>query len=116
MIEWIDVEPKNVRACDTKEKLNSYILDVLAAPPQAEDIITIRPGYWYGTDVHFFLFDKRQTQPEPECFEVEVWVRESDGRIAAKLPIRVVRTENTSAPKDGGTEAPKPPATDAGAP
>lgn len=53
---------------------------------------------------------------EPECFEAELWVRDNDGNVAVKLPIRVARTENTSAPKDGSTEAPKPPAADAGAP
>jgi hypothetical protein len=38
------------------------------------------------------------------------------GRVAARLPIRVVRTDKPVVPPDGGAEEPKPPPSDAGAP
>jgi hypothetical protein len=116
LVEGIDVELKDIRACGTKDVLEHYLFDVDLPPIRSDQIITIRPGYWYGANVSYVLFSKQRSKVLPECFEAELVVGSLDGRDAAKLPIRVVRTDKPPALLDGGTEEPKPPASDAGAP
>jgi hypothetical protein len=114
LVDGTDVELEKVRACGTTELLEYWMAD-LPPPPGADDIITLRRGYWHGANEKFFLFDET-TGLGPDCFQATLVVRVLDGRIAATLPIRVVRTDKPPAPPDGGTEEPKPPASDAGAP
>jgi hypothetical protein len=109
-----DVELKKVRACGKTEVIEHYIVDRFS-PPRPEDIITLPRGYWHGTNAHFFLWDE-VSGLGPDCFEGELVVRALGGRIAATLPIRVVRTDKPSAPPEGGKEEPKTPPSDAGAP
>jgi hypothetical protein len=116
LIESTDVQMDSFRACDSKDWLKHIDDCILSRPPQAGEIITISPGYWYGGKVKFWPFDKEQTGLGPDCFEAELVLRVLDGRVAATLPIRVVRTDKPPTPPDGGTEQPKPPASDAGAP
>lgn len=116
LIESSDVELENFRTCDNKARLAHIIDDRSAPPPRQDQIITVRPGYWYGRKVSFWPFSEHEKGPGPECFEAELVVRAIDGRDAAKLPIRVVRTDRPPAALDGGTEEPKPPPSDAGAP
>jgi hypothetical protein len=117
IIPPINVEVKNLQLCDNKKDPFQYIeFDVSAPPRRPEDIITVRPGYWYGGKISYWLFAAKQTGPGPDCFEAELVVRALDGRVAARLPIRVVRTDKPPAAPAGGTEAPKPRASDAGAP
>jgi hypothetical protein len=114
LIEDRDVELKEVRACGKTELLEHWHVDRFS-PPRPKDIITLSRSYWHGRSASFFLWDK-ETGLGPDCFEAELVVRALGGRIAAKLPIRVVRTDKPPATPDGGTEEPKPPPSDAGAP
>jgi hypothetical protein len=116
LIEWKDVELENFRACGKKDRLKHWVWESLPPPPRADQVITIRPGYWYGRKVLFMLFDEKKTGLGPECFEAELVVRVRGLRVAARQPIRVVRTDKPPATSDGGTEEPKPPPSDAGAP
>jgi hypothetical protein len=114
MVEEKDVELKEVRACGKKERLGHYRMESLT-PPRPDEIVTVRRGYWYGANVDFFLWDK-ETGPGPDCFEAELVLSVRGGAVAARLPIRVERTDKPSALPDGGTEPPKPPPSDGGAP
>jgi hypothetical protein len=114
LLEDREVELKKVRACGKTEVIEHYIVDRFS-PPRPDQIVTLRRGYWHGANVHFFLWDK-QTGLGPDCFEAELVVRARGGRIAATLPIRVVRTDKPPAPPDAGIEDPKPPPSDAGTP
>jgi hypothetical protein len=109
-----NVELEKARACGKTEVREHYIVDWIA-PPGPEEIITLRRGYWYGRNVYFFLWDK-ETGLGPDCFDAELVVRALGGRVAATLPIRVVRTDKPAVPPDGAAEEPKAPALDAGAP
>jgi hypothetical protein len=109
-----DVDLEKVRACGKTELLEYWMAD-LPPSPRADDIITLRRGYWHGANKKFFLFDET-TGPGPDCFEGELVVRVLDGRIAATLPVRVVRTDRPPATATEGSEEPKPPPSDAGAP
>ncbi len=111
MVEDFDVEVKKIRACGTTEVREHIIVDTFG-PPRP---VTLPRGYWYGMNVYFLLWDK-ETGPGPDCFDAELVLHTLDRRIAARLPIRVVRTDKPPAPPDGAAEEPKPPPADAGAP
>jgi hypothetical protein len=115
LYEWKDVELEKVRECGTAEELTYWAMEYLPRPPRPDEIVTLSRGYWHGEDVVFPLFNPR-TGLGPDCFEADLVLRAMGGRIAATLPIRVVLTNKPPAPPDGGTEQPKPPASDAGAP
>jgi hypothetical protein len=115
LVDGKDVDLEKVRACG-KTELLEYMMGDLPSAHRADDIITLRRGYWHGANEHFWLFDQKMMGPGPDCFEAEMVVRALGGRVAARLPIRVVRTDKPPAPPDGGTEEPKPPPSDAGAP
>jgi hypothetical protein len=108
------VELNKVRACGKTEVIGHIIVDRFA-PPRPDQIVTLRRGYWHGSNV-FFLLWNTETGPGPDCFEAELVVRVLDGRVVATLPIRVVRTDKPPATPDGGTGEPKPPPSDGGAP
>ena len=113
----VGIYPESLHACGTKDPVPYLPNDIVTRPPRQDEIITIRPGYWYGGTVKFWLFDKRWTRLGPDCLEVDVAVRALDEREIAKIPLHVVRTDKPPAPPDGGAPAePKPPASDAGAP
>ncbi len=116
MYENLDVELEKVRECGKIEPLAHWVMEALPPPPRADEIVNLSRGYWHGANLHFFLFDERTTGLGPDCFEAELVVRALDRRVAARLPIRVVRTDKPAATPDGGTEEPKEPPADAGAP
>jgi hypothetical protein len=117
--EWLEgaeVGLRNVRACGKTELLEHIMADAWLVSGR-EPIVTIRPGYWYGANVSFnSLFSERQTGLGPDCFEAELMVWPRGVRTAATRPIRVERTDKPRAIPDGGTEPPRPPLSDGGAP
>lgn len=123
LVDGTGVKLEKVRVCGTTKLLTYWVAD-LPSPPEADEIITLRPGYWHGANEKFFLFDE-YTDPGPDCFEANLVVRVLDGRVAATLPIRVVRTDKPAPPEggtgdggtgDGGTGEPMRTPSDAGAP
>ena len=116
LFDAFNVELQNLRACGRKELVEFQTIEPLFPPPRPDQIITIRPGYWYGGKVKLMLLNSSATGIGLECFEAELVVTDNAGRVAARLPIRVVRTDKPPAKPDGGTEEPKPSASDAGAP
>ncbi len=104
MMEYVYVEIWNVQTCDTKKPLEYYEMDAFYPPARADQVITIAPGSWYGTTVNFLLFGKTiKDQPKPDCFDAELRIRVKDGRMAAALPIHVIRTDK--APAAAGSSA-----------
>jgi hypothetical protein len=117
--EYDDVLLEKVRACGTT-KLLPY--ENVRGPVwesnrrrRIDKTVTVEKDEWHGADVYFPLFDRMW--PWPDCWEADLGVLAADGRIVARLPIRVERTDKPPALSDGGAPAePKPPAPDAGAP
>lgn len=97
LIEDVHIELRQVRRCGTSELLKYWAADWYLEPPRPDQQIAVRPGYWYGADLEFKLFDASLQQPEPNCFEADVWVWSLDRRIIAKHPIHVERTDNPPA-------------------
>ncbi len=116
LYEWKDVGLEEIRACGKTEPLKYWVMEYLPPPPRPDEIVTLPRGYWHGANLRFPLFDERTTSLGPDCFEAELVVRARGWRVAARLPIRVVRTDKPQATPDGGTEEPKEPPADAGAP
>jgi hypothetical protein len=116
MYEWKDVELEKVRECGKTEVLKYWVMEYLPPPPRPDEVVTLSRGYWHGANVYFPLFDKNKTGLGPDCFEAELVIRARGLRVAARLPIRVVRTDKPPATPDGGTEEPKTPPSGAGAP
>jgi hypothetical protein len=114
LVEDSDVELEKVRACGKTEVIGHIIVDRFS-PPRPDEIVTLSRGYWHGANMYFLLWNE-ETGLGPDCFEGELVVRAIGGRIAATLPIRVVRTDKPPAIPDGAAEEPKPPPSDAGAP
>jgi hypothetical protein len=127
LVDW-----DSVRVCGKEESLGGaggVDYDIFVRPPRPEDIVILRPGYWYGRNIKYWLFIKRKPGPGPgpgegpgptggpQCIEAEFVVRARGGRPAARARIHAVRTDKLPAPPDGGAPpAPKPPAPPPGAP
>ncbi len=116
LYDWKDVELEKIRECGKTEPLKYWVMEWLPPPPRPEEIVALPRGYWHGASIRFPLFDERTTGLGPDCFEAELVVRARGLRVAARLPIKVVRTDKPPLTPDGGTEAPEPPPSDAGAP
>jgi len=113
----VDMDMRILRACGKRDRVGYIQFDIFAAPAQPDQIVTVRPGYWYGRTITYDLFNKKVTGLGPDCLETDLIVRALDGREAAKIPIRVVRTDKAPPPPDEGSPAePKPPASNAGTP
>lgn len=92
--EWFAVSLDEVRECGKTELLDFWSVETFLPPPRADEIITLRPGYFYGGDVSFPLLDrKNKGGVGAPCVEAVLVVRARGMGVAAKLPIRVVRTE-----------------------
>lgn len=114
----VDMDMDTLQVCGNKEAPFQYVqFDTVARPARPDEIVTVRPGYWYGKNISYWLFAKKITGLGPDCIEAELIVRAVDGREAARVRIHVVRTDKPPAPPEGGAPAaPNPPAPDAGAP
>jgi hypothetical protein len=106
--EWIDVEVRDIRTCDSQERLVYYHVDRHVHTPRPDQIITIQPGHWYGAKRSFLFFGPDLKQPKPECFEGELMVWAEGSRIAAKRSIRVTRTDKPSIPVESSPPAAAP--------
>ncbi len=87
-----------------------YIIWDSFQPRRQEDLLILEPGYWYGKEIRFPLFEEHLTGVGPECLKAELWLFSFDGRIAARTEIRAERSPR---PSDAGS--PEAPA-DAGVP
>lgn len=93
LLPYADIELRNIRACDTGERLASYLFDYVLPADEKDEQVLIRPQYWYGADVEFHLFDRRRYKVSPECFQAELWVWSLDGRMVMKKPVEVKRMD-----------------------
>jgi len=115
LLEGANVELEKVRACG-KAELLPYMMPDLWILREPEAFITLHRGYWYGANIFFDLFWEERTGRGPDCIEAELVLHVRGYAVAARLPIRVERTDKPPAIPDGGTEPPKPPPADGGMP
>jgi len=107
LVENVSVELKSIVDCVAGQPLDSLEVDSFPEPPRQDELLTLTPGYWYGTDVHLSLFDEHLTgKKPPECFEAELQLRAADGRVAGSLHLRAERSAKPSPLLDGGVPGP----------
>lgn len=107
LFEWIDVGLENIRECAKTEALKHWVYEAIPQAPREDELIRVQPGYWYGVNLNYLLFQERATGLGPACFEAEVVVLAVDGRVAAKVPIRVMRSDQALNPSVPSAEEPK---------
>ncbi len=89
LIETAYLTAESVSSCETGQPLPFVVMDVYAKPPGPEDLLLLKPGYWYGKDVHIPLFTKGSMgASSPACIDVELAFRDLDGAPLAPLRIR----------------------------
>lgn len=93
LAEDVDIELRKVRECGTNKSLEYYQFDMVMQAPQPDEIVMVRPGYWYGINASFLLFGDKIKAPKPDCFEAELWVWSLERRSVLKHPIRAERTD-----------------------
>lgn len=108
LIEWVDVELRDIRVCNTKDLIEHYLPDFNVAPIQADDVITLRPNAWYGKKVSFLLFSRRVQKTLPSCFEADLWVWSLDRQVIVKQPVRIQRTDQSPIPSTSPSAPPAP--------
>ncbi|ADO71578.1 hypothetical protein [Stigmatella aurantiaca] len=89
LIEAAYLTTEAVSACETGQPLPFVVMDVYAKPPDREELLLLKPGYWYGKNVRIPLFTKStHGDPSPTCIEVELAFRALDGAPLAPIRIR----------------------------
>ncbi len=101
LIESVVLTTETVMECETGRKLSFTEMDVLARPPQDEDLLVLKPGYWFGKDVRIPLFTEGLNGPDVTCIEAELTFHPREGR-SASLRVRGMLT----APGDAGVGIP----------
>lgn len=99
LVSRADVHVNSVSVCDSRTPVAFIVADALPPPPQAENLLILAPGCWYGTTVRFKLFSERLTGLGPECIEAQLTVFSFEGKALAGSRIRAVRS---AAASEGG--------------
>jgi hypothetical protein len=105
LIEHVSVQVESVTDCVTSQPVGYVETDSFPQPASEEDLLTLTPGYWYGADVRFFLFDEKLTgEKAPACIEVGLLLRAESRNVAARSRVRAERHTPPS-PEAGSTHA-----------
>jgi hypothetical protein len=106
-----DIHVNAVFECRSGAPVPFIMADALTPAASQEDLLTLTPGYWYGSTVRFKLFSERFTGLGPECIEAELTVFSFEGKPLASTRVRAERLS-----KDGGVPDVPASSADAGTP
>jgi hypothetical protein len=99
LIPTVDVDIQSPTDCARQP--HAYLrTDAFPLRARGEDLLVLKPGYWYGATVRFSLFSEHFTGIGPECIDAQLVVFSFEGKIVASKPIRAVRPARPS--MDGG--------------
>jgi hypothetical protein len=105
LVENATIEAQSVWECSTGQPATFVHADSFPKPAREEDLLTLTPGYWYGANVRFFLFDAEFTgTPAPDCIEVELALRAARGSVEGSVRVRAERSPRHAL--DAGTPMP----------
>jgi hypothetical protein len=94
LIESVYLTTESISDCSTGQTLPFLVMDVLASRPREEDILVLKPGYWYGKDVSIPLFTESLSQQfHPACIDAEFSFHALGGETAARLRVRAERSD-----------------------
>ncbi|HYO57964.1 hypothetical protein [Archangium sp.] len=100
LIENVSVGVDAVTQCATGQPVEFLIADRFPEPAREEDLLVLKPGYWYGADVRFPLFDANLNgQQGPECIQVALSLQAYGGGTVASTNVRAMQA--TQPPSEG---------------
>ena len=87
------IEVDAVSDCTAEYSVPSgfFLTDSFPSKPRQEDILTLKPGEWYGKKVRFFLFSERLGHPGPDCIEARFSFDNVERETVGQLSVRAVR-------------------------
>jgi hypothetical protein len=95
---WRGLDYSKLHACDTTERLNYVHFSFIVLPARPDEIITLKPGMWYGGRMRFPIsLHWKDDVIGPDCLEATLRAWDNDERLIAELPIRVERTDKKPA-------------------
>jgi len=101
LVENASVEVKSVWDCVTGQPVGFMEVDSFPEPASEDELLTLTPGYWYGAEVRFFLFDAKFTgRRPPACIEVELLLRAEEGSESGRVRVRA--EQDVQQPPDAG--------------
>ncbi|RKG95547.1 hypothetical protein D7V97_37010, partial [Corallococcus sp. CA053C] len=71
LIENTSLEVAAVLDCATAQPVEFLVADRFPPPAREEDLLKLEPGYWFGAEVEFPLFDERLNgRRGPDCIDL----------------------------------------------
>lgn len=67
LIENVTLNLRGVYECESGKELPLFIEDYFPAEPTLEDLVTVKPTYFFGTKMKYLVFPD---EPGPDCIEV----------------------------------------------
>ncbi|RYZ16116.1 MAG: hypothetical protein EOO70_05255 [Myxococcaceae bacterium] len=78
--------------CATAQPLEFLVADRFPPPSREEDLLQLAPGYWFGAEVDFPLFDEQLNgKPGPDCIDVTLTFHPKPPTPAVTITARVLR-------------------------
>lgn len=95
LIESTALSIQSVKDCSTGQPVEFMVMDVAAKPPQPEDILVLKPGYWYGKDIRLPLVAEAPGKSRgPACIEADLLLN-TLGKATALIHVRAESTESS---------------------
>lgn len=92
IIENSSLEVTAVRDCATAQPVEFLVADRFPPPAREEDFLKLEPGYWFGAEVDFPLFDERLNGKRgPDCIDLTLTFHPKPPTPAATTTVRVTR-------------------------
>lgn len=114
-ISSTSVNVDSVSDCTTGSPITFLLVDGFPPTPRDEDLLVLKPGYWYGTEVRFPLFSERfMGRAGPDCIDADVSLLSYGGEPVGRAHIRAVRPHQS--PSDAGALEDLESSSDAGTP
>ncbi|WP_147444558.1 hypothetical protein [Corallococcus sp. CA031C] len=78
--------------CATTQPLEFLVADRFPPPPREEDLLKLEPGYWFGAEVDFPLFDELLNGKRgPDCVDITLTFHPEPPTPAVTTRVRAVR-------------------------
>ena len=75
LVEDVSVGLASVLDSETRESLSPWVSDGAMLEASGDDLITLRPGEWFGRNVSFFVFaDPDGATAGPRCIDFELFL------------------------------------------
>ncbi|MFP2901602.1 hypothetical protein [Corallococcus sp. 4LFB] len=92
LVENSSLEVTAVLDCATAQPVEFLVADRFPSPARAEDLLGLEPGYWFGADVDFPLFDEQLNGKRgPDCIDLTLALHPKHPTSPVTTTLRVTR-------------------------